>query len=53
MKKEQCKKRERKPAKRVQINIRLSNELSGWLAKEKLSPTAVFHEACKELGYNE
>lgn len=35
----------------VGVYIRISQELSDWLKKKDFSPTAVFLEAVKELGY--
>ena len=35
----------------IQINIRITSKLSEWLKKNQFSPTAIFLEACKELGY--
>ncbi len=35
----------------VQINIRVTPELSKWLKEKKYSPTGIFQEAVKELGY--
>ena len=37
----------------VQINIRTTESISKWLKEKQFSPTAVFLEACKELGYKE
>lgn len=53
MDKENLKRRRESNGKLCQLNIRISKETSDWLAKEKLSPTAVFNEACKELGFKE
>ena len=35
----------------VQINIRIMPTLSEWLKEKGFSPTAIFLEACKELGF--
>ena len=51
MKKDECKKREPRPTRNALVTIRLTTELSQWLHKEQLSPTAIFRNACKELGY--
>lgn len=54
MDKKNLKRKEKKRSgSRCQINMAISNELSNWLYKENLSPTAVFLAACKELGYKE
>lgn len=55
MKKENCtrKKIEKNKTKTVTITIRLTQKLSAWLKKENLSPTGIFNEAVKELGYRE
>ena len=37
----------------IQINIRITSKLSEWLKKNQFSPTAIFLEACKELGYKD
>ncbi len=36
----------------VRINIRITLELSKWLKDKKYSPTGIFQEAVKELGYD-
>ena len=42
-----------RPSKKrvVPINIRITKEMSAWLKEKKFSPTGIFMEACKELGY--
>ena len=37
--------------KTLQVTIRITQEVSKWLRDKKYSPTAVFNEALKELGY--
>lgn len=37
----------------VPISIKISNEMSKWLRANNYSPTAVFLEACKDLGFKE
>jgi hypothetical protein len=37
----------------VRVGVRITKDLSKWLKKKNYSPTGVFHEACKELGYKE
>lgn len=36
----------------VPINIRITKNLSTWLKRQDLSPTKVFEEACKTLGFD-
>ena len=33
------------------ITIRISEDVSQWMRKKGFSPTAIFNEAIKELGY--
>ena len=35
----------------VQINIRITKDLSKWLKEKDYSPTGIFMEAVKDLGY--
>jgi len=44
---------ERKPKYTKIISIRVTKEMSKWLMKNDYSPTGIFREACKELGYKE
>lgn len=37
----------------VKISIRLTPSMSEWLKKEKISPTGLFIEGCRVLGYKE
>ena len=53
MKKTDIQKLQRKEKKTMTISIRIKPQLSKWLNKEKLSPTAIFETACKELGYEQ
>lgn len=52
MNKEKCKTKTSK-AKRISVTIRITKDLSTWLKNENLSPTGIFEEATKELGYKE
>jgi len=40
----------RRPRRKL-ISIRISYDLDRWLKKNNYSPTAILHEACRELGY--
>ena len=42
-------KRKKKKPKKVMISLLISPEVSKWMRKENVSPTAVFDEAIKEL----
>ncbi len=33
------------------ITLRVSPDIRNWLRQNRFSPTAIFHEAIKELGY--
>lgn len=33
------------------VYIRITKGMSGWLSKNNYSPTGIFMEACKDLGY--
>ena len=35
----------------VHLTIRVTPDIKHWLIEKELSPTAIFHEALKELGY--
>ena len=39
--------------KKEMINIRISTDLKTWIETEKLSPTKIFEEAVKQLGFKE
>lgn len=34
------------------INISITKKKYDWIKKNKYSPTAIFKEACKDLGYD-
>jgi len=54
MEKENCIRKERKVfQKRVYINLRIDEKISNWINDNKLSPTLIFVNACKELGFKE
>jgi len=46
------KKKKRKSRKSILITIRITPEMSKWLKGEDYSPTGIFYEAVKDLGYN-
>jgi len=48
---EKCKKNKRFEQPTIQVNIRITTELSEWLKKENFSPTGIFLEGCLELGF--
>jgi hypothetical protein len=35
----------------LSITVRITKACSKWLSENKLSPTKIFREACKELGF--
>ncbi len=39
--------------KTVRISVRLTPALSKWLKEKDYSPTGIFYEAVKEIGYKE
>jgi hypothetical protein len=47
------KKIKKKSRKTIIMNIRITPEISKWLKEKEYSPTAIFYEALKELGYKE
>ena len=54
MDKEKCKlKTEPEEKKTIPISIRISPRMSKWLKEKKYSPTGIFFEATKELGFEE
>ncbi len=53
MDKEKVKRIPSKEVKRININIKISKSVSDWLKENKYSPTGIFNEAIKELGYKE
>lgn len=40
-----------KKARRVNVNIKISSAASKWLKENKYSPTGIFLEALKDLGF--
>jgi len=44
-----CKKTKR--IKDRQITIRITEDISKWLSQNNYSPTGIFYEAIKDLGY--
>lgn len=54
MNKENCKlKRKQKKGDKKSINLKIDLALSEWIRQEELSPTGIFLEACKKLGYSD
>jgi hypothetical protein len=52
MEESNCLRRRRKwDRKNVLITIRVTPDISVWLKKKNYSPTAMFYEALRELGY--
>lgn len=45
--------RRHKPTKTVMLTIRITPEVSKWLKENDYSPTGIFNQACKLLGYKE
>ena len=43
----------KKETKSVLITIRITKHKKQWINEQKLSPTMIFNEAVKELGYKE
>lgn len=39
--------------KNIPIGIRISKALSDWIKENKYSPTGIFEETCKDLGFKE
>jgi len=50
---EDCKKWKKKPTKNIPVSLKISKAHSQWLAKNDLSPTAIFMKASEQLGYVE
>ena len=46
-------KRRKTNKKSILISIRITPELSKWLKEKDYSPTGIFYEALKELGWEE
>ena len=36
----------------VHLTVRVSPDIKNWLRNNRYSPTAIFYEAIRELGYN-
>ena len=54
MEKDKCKRRKRVNSldkKIVVMNIRTSKRQSEWMNENEYSPTGIFNEACKKLGF--
>ncbi len=47
------KRRDKRTKKTMKISIRITPQLSKWLAEKNYSPTGVFYEALNCLGYKE
>lgn len=41
----------RKHKRSVHLTIRVSPDIKNWLREKEYSPTAIFYEAMRELGY--
>jgi len=50
---EDCKKWKKKPTKNIPISLKITKGHSKWLAKNDLSPTAIFMNASEQLGFKE
>jgi hypothetical protein len=50
---DKIKRRKNGDRKKILINIRVSKRLSDWLREKDYSPTGIFYEALKELGYDD
>ena len=48
-----CKSRDKNKDRKILIGIKVNTAVSKWLKEKYLSPTAIFNEAVKELGYTE
>jgi hypothetical protein len=46
-------KKRKKSRKSIIMNVRITPEISKWLKEKEYSPTAIFYEALKELGYKD
>ena len=51
MDKEKIKVNPSKATKNVNINIKVTKDVSAWLKENKFSPTGIFTEAIKDFGY--
>jgi len=43
----------RRHRRSVHLTIRVSPDIKNWLREKEFSPTAIFYEAIKDLGYQE
>jgi hypothetical protein len=50
---EKCKSRDKNKDRKVLVGIKITADLSKWLKEQYLSPTAIFNEAVKDIGYTE
>lgn len=46
-------KRKKNNKKDVLITIRITKDISKWLKDKEYSPTGIFYEALKDLGYDD
>ena len=53
MDKDKCKRFEKPMKKNIPINIKIDKNQSKFIADNKYSPTGIFNEALKKLGYKE
>jgi hypothetical protein len=53
MDKDKIKRRRNGNRKKILINVRISDKLSKWLREKNYSPTGIFYEAVKDLGYQD
>jgi hypothetical protein len=51
MDKQNIKRKPEAPAKTILLAIRVTPDASEWLKKNDYSPTGIFNEALKDLGY--
>lgn len=45
------KKQDYDKSKLISVNIRINKEISEWLKSNEISPTGLFYEALKEIGF--
>ncbi|MDP7197921.1 MAG: hypothetical protein QF864_17275 [SAR202 cluster bacterium] len=43
----------RRHRRTVHLTVRISPDIKRWLRKNEYSPTSIFYEAIKELGYKQ
>ncbi len=53
MDKSKIRRRRNGARKNILINIRINKKLSEWLRAKDYSPTAIFYEAVKDLGFED